>query len=192
MLNRPRTLGLGNVVLDGFASNITNTPKEFSMTPEMPFSKVSSQPRMLLKNSISRISLKKLKCFSNTHYMRDFNKEMYMVRHYFKFINLKIISFSYFPQNFFAKYSKFFKFEWVFCIFSFPHKVKSILPNRMSEMCKFHFSSCAKFKNTAHAKTIGLDACADSGAHIFYYSQSLLRNGRFGLPSAKAQGILCM
>ncbi len=191
-MSTPRTLRRRNVMLNGFTSYISNAPKEFSRAPEMSSFKMSSQPRMLLKNPISRISLKKLQGLGNTHCMGHFNKKMNVVWHYFKFVNLKSIFFSYFSQNFFTKFSKFFKLKWVFSIFRLPHEVKGILPNCMSEMCKFHFfSSCAKFKNTAHTITNVVDVCADSGAHYFYSFQNL-RNRRLDIPSAKAQGILCM
>ena len=125
--------------------------------------------------------------------MGHFNKQMYMVWLNAKFIDFKSIFSGNFSKRRFAKFFDLFEFERVPSIFAFPNKVKCILSNSMLEVCKFHFlSSCTKFKNTAHAKTNVLYACADSGARISYYSQNLLRNRKLALPRAKALGILCM
>ena len=185
----PRTLGLGNVMLNSFTSHISNAPKEFSGAPEMSLSKISSQPFMLFKDSVGRISFKELQSFRNTHNMRNFNKKMYMVWLHAKLINFKSIFTGGFLDGSFAKPFDFAKLERVPCILAFPHKVKCILSDTVPKMCKFHFFiSCTKFKNTAHAKIIS-GACADSGAHFLYYLKNLRR---FSLPCAEAQGILCM
>ena len=190
MLKMPRTLGLGNVVLNSFTSNVSNTPKEFSRAPEMSFSEMPSQPRMLLENSISAYPLKQLQGFTHTHRMGNLYKQMYMVGLYIKFINLKLVLRSNFSQYLFAKDFKLFKFKRILSILAFPHKVKCILSDSMSKIADFHFFiSCAKFfKNTAHTKLYS-SACADSGAHFLYYLKNLRR---FSLPCAEAQGILCM
>src|SRR3989344_6956129 len=103
-MSMPRTLGTSNVMFDSITSNITNTPKELSRTPEMSFSKVSSQPRISPKQSISRISLKKLKSFRNTHSMRHFNKQMDMIWLNTKLINLKSMVNGNFIKKFFTGY----------------------------------------------------------------------------------------
>jgi len=186
----PRTLGLGNVVLDGFTSNITNTPKEFSWTPEMAFSKISSQPIMLLKDSISRIPFEELQGFRDTHGMWHFNKEMYVVWLNADFIDFKPIFSGNLSKRSFTKFFDLFKLERVPSIFAFPNKVKCILSNRVLEVCKFHFfSSYAKFKNIVHTTTNTIVECANSIAHFFYSFKNLRR---FGLPRAEALGILYM
>ena len=193
MSKRPRTLGLGNVMLNSFTSHISNRPKEFSWAPKMPFSKVPSQPRVLLKNSVSRISFEKLKCLRNAHSSRNFNKQVYVVGLDRKLINLESMFVSNFSQNFFTKHFKFNKLKGVFRIFRLPYKMESILPYCVFKFLYVHFFiSCAKFKNTAHATRKCNGACSDSVVHSLYSFQNLLRNRRFGLPSAKAQGILCM
>ena len=192
MSKRPRTLRLGNVMLDSFASYIADTPKEFSWAPEMSFFKISSKPWVNSKQSISTVSFKELECFGNTHCMWDFHKQMDMVWLDAEFIDSKVVSICNFSKNLFTRDPYFLKLERIPSILGFPHKVESILSYRMLEMFDFHFlSSCAKFKNTAHAIVNGFGACADSGAHTLYSIQNL-RNGGLGIPSAEAQGILCM
>src|SRR3990167_10184583 len=104
MSKRPRTLGLRNVVFNSFTSYISNRPEKFSGTPKVSFSKVSSQPRMLLKNFISRVSFEKLKSFRNTHSSGNFNKQMDMIWLNREFINLKFMFVSNFSQNFLTKH----------------------------------------------------------------------------------------
>ena len=186
----PSTLGRSNIMLYGFASYISNAPKELSWTPEMSFSKVSSQPLMLFKDSISRITLKQLQSSSNAHRIRNLNKKMYMIRLNTKLINLKSVLGSNFLKNLFTKFSKLREFEWVFGIFRLPHKVEGILTSRMSKFTYFHFfSSYAKFKNIAHSIMNRICECANSITHFFYSFKNLRR---FGLPRAEALGILYM
>lgn len=190
MSRMPKTLGTRNVMLDGFTSYISNAPEEFSWTPEMSFSKISSEPRINSKKSVSAISLEELQGSSNTHRMRHFNKQMDMVWLNTKFINLKSMLVSNFSEKFFARYSDFFKLKWIPSVLGLPHKVERVLSHTMSEMVQFHFSSsCAKFKNIAHSITNVVIECANSVAHFFYSFKNLRR---FGLPRAKALGILYM
>src|SRR3989338_4376229 len=102
MSKRPRTLGLGNIVLNGFTSNISNAAKEFSGTPKMSFSKVSSQPRVLLKNSPSRSSFKQLKSHSNAHCRRNLNKQVDMVGLNVQFVNFESVQDCNFSQDLLA------------------------------------------------------------------------------------------
>ena len=180
-------------MLDGFTSHITNTSKEFSQAPEMSLSEIPSQPRMLLENPVSRITFEKLQGFRNTHRMRHFNKQMHIIRLYTQLINLKSMLISNFPNRSLANLLNLIKLKWVPSIFALPNEVKRVLTHRMLKMCKFHFfSSCAKFKNTANTTTYCSDECADSVAHSLYSLQNLRSYRRSGIPSAKAQGILCM
>ena len=184
----PKTLGRRNVMLNGFSSYISNAPKEFSWTPEMSFSKVSSQPRINSKQSVSAISFEELKCSGNAHGMRHFNKQVNMVWLHTKLINFKSMLVGNFLEKFFARYSDFVKLKWIPSILGFPHKVERVLSHTMSEMVQFHFScSCAKFKNIANTITNVVIECANSIAHFFYFSKNLRR---FGLPRAEALGIL--
>jgi len=88
----PRTLRFSDVMLNGFSSHISNTAEELSRTPEMSFTEMLSQPRMLPKKFIGRNSLKQLKSLTNTHCRRNFNKQMHMIRHNLKLINFKTIT----------------------------------------------------------------------------------------------------
>ena len=176
-------------MLDSFTSHISYAPKEFPWAPEVSFSKISFQPGIGSEQLISRISFKELKSPGNAHRMRYFNKQMDMIWLHTKFVNLKLMANSNFSKEVITGFSNFLEFKWIPTVFWLPHKVKGILAYCMSKMGKFHVHfSCAKFKNTAHAnKECG--ACADSTAHFLYFFKNLRR---FGLPRAKALGILCM
>lgn len=191
-MSTPRTLRTRDVMLDSFTSNIANTSKEFTRTPEMSFPKVSPQPRMLFEDSICRITFKQLERLRNTHGIRNFNKKMYIVWLNTQLINLKSILFSYLSNNLVTKFSKFIKLKRIFSIFWFPHKVKGVLSSSVSKLSYFHFLfSYAKFKNTAHTTKRWFDVCTYSVAHSFSFFENIIR-WRFGLPRAKAQGILQM
>ncbi len=180
MLKGPRTLGLSNVVLNSLTSYISNAPKELSWAPEMSFPKISSQERICSEQLVSAVSFEELQCSRNTHRMRHFNKQVYMIWLHTKFIDLKSMLSGNFSKNFFTRFSYLLKFKWIPSILGFPHKVESVLPYTMSKMVQFHFSSsCAKFKNIAHATKIGLIACANSIAHFFYSFKNLRRFGLY-------------
>jgi len=186
-------LGLGNVVLYSFTGNIPNTPEKLSWTPETSFSKISSKASMLFKDSVSRNSFKQLKRFANTHCVRNFNKQVYIIRLYIKFINLKTILRNNISQYFLAKNPKLLKLKRIHSVFAFPHKVKCILSNSMPKLADFHFfSSYAKFFKKAQTTLNMFGACANFVAHVLFSLQDLRTYRRFSLPCTKSQGILRM
>ena len=190
MSQRPRILGLRNVMFNSFTSYISNRPKKLTWTPKMSFAKVSSQPRMLLHNSICRIPFEKLKRLRNTHSSRNFNKQMDMIWLNRKFINLKSMFTSNFLQNFFAKHFKFEKLKGIFSIFGLPNKVKSILSCSVSKFLYIHFFiSCARFLKKAHSTTTRVVECASFTAHSLFSFKNLKNYRRLDAPYAKAYGI---
>jgi len=128
-----------DVVLDSFHSCIPNTPKEFSWTPEMSFSEVVPQPRMLLQKSKSRCTFKQLKSFANTHCGRQLDKQVDMINGDVKFINFTPISHSHFSDESFTIHSNTIELQGIFGIFRFPDKMESILSEGMTPTLQIHF-----------------------------------------------------
>jgi len=152
-LTNPR-LRRSNVVLNSFSSCISNTPKEFSRTPEMSSSKISSEPRILLHQSESTVTFKQLKHHTNAHSRGHLNKEMDIINNNVQLINFKSFSVSNLPQEKLAIHSQPVKFEGVSCIFNFPDKMEGILSKAMFSRFQIHFSSPKSAGDKAHANLI--------------------------------------
>jgi len=149
-LTNPR-LRRSNVVLNSFGSCISNTPKEFSRTPEMSFSKVISQPGMFFEKFKGTVAFKQLKSHTNTHCRGHFNKQVDMINSDVKFINFEPFSVSDLPQEKLTIHLKSIKLEGVFSIFNFPHKVECILSEAMLPRFQIHFLSPKSAGDKAHA-----------------------------------------
>jgi len=128
-----------SVVLNSFHSCISNTPKEFSWTPEMSFSEAVPQPRMLIHKSKSRSAFKQLKSHTNTHSWRQLNKQVNMVNSDVKFIDFIPVFHSHLSDESFTINPDAIKFQRVFCILRFPNKMKSILSEGMTHTLQIHF-----------------------------------------------------
>jgi hypothetical protein len=128
-----------DVVLDSFHSRISNTPKEFSWTPEMSFSKVLPQPRMLFQKPKSRSAFKQLKSSTNAYSSRQFNKQMDVVNSNVKFINFTTIFDCHFSDESFTIHPNTIKLQSVFGILRFPDKMESILSEGMTPTLQIHF-----------------------------------------------------
>ena len=139
-LTNPR-LRRSDVVVNSFNSCVSNTPKEFSRAPEMPFSKMSSKPRMLLKKAKSAVALKQLKSLANTNSRRKFNKQVDVISPYVQLINPKLSPISHLSQEKLTIHPKPIKLEGIHCIFNFPHEVKSILSEAVLPRFQIHFLS---------------------------------------------------
>ena len=139
-LTNPR-LRRFNVVVNSLGSCISNTPKEFSRTPEMSFSKMVSQPRMFFEKLVSAVTLKQLKGHTNTHSWRHFNKQVDMVNSDMEFINFEPFFVSHLPQKEFTIHSESIELEGIFSIFNFPDKMESILSKAMFSRFQIHFLS---------------------------------------------------
>jgi len=141
-----------NVVLNSFSSCVSDAPKEFSRTPEMPFSKMSSEPGMFLHQHPRRITLKQLKSHAHRHSRRHLNKQVDVVNSNMQLINFASLSVSNLPQKKLTIHFQPIKLEWVSCIFNFPHEVECILPEAMLPGFQFHFlSPKSATRKRAHA-----------------------------------------
>ena len=117
----------------------------------MSFSKIVSKPRMFFHQTESAISFEQLKGFTNTNSWRDFNKQMDMVNSNIEFINFEPFSVSNLPEKEFTIHPQPVKFERVFSIFNFPHKVEGILSEAMLSGFQVHFLSPKSAGDKAHA-----------------------------------------
>ena len=140
-----------NVVVNSFGSGISNTPKEFSRTPEVAMCEMSSKPRMFFKKFKGAVAFKKLKGFANTQSRGKFNKEMDMVSGNMQLIDFTFPSISNLPDKELTIHPEPIKLEGVFSIFNFPHKVEGILSKAMFSGFQIHFSSPKSAGDKAHA-----------------------------------------
>ena len=152
-LTNPR-LRRSNVVLNSFSSCISNTPKEFSWTPEMSSSKMVSQPRMFLHQSESTVSFKQLQSLADTHSDWHLNEEMDMVNSDVEFINFEPLSVSNLSQEKLTIHSKPVELKGIFGIFNFPDKMESILSKAMFSGFQIHFLSPKSAGEKAHANFV--------------------------------------
>ena len=141
-----------NVVSNSFGGCVADAPKEFSRAPEVPFSKVVSQPRMFLEKFKGAVSFKQLKSHANAHGRGHLNKQMDVVNTDVEFINFEPFSVSHLPQEKLAIHSEPVKLERVFGIFNFPDKMESVLSEAVFPRFQIHFlSPKSATRNKAHA-----------------------------------------
>jgi hypothetical protein len=140
ILTNPRLRGT-NVVSNSFSSCIPDATEEFSWTPEMSFSEIIFEPRMLFHQTESTISFEKLKGFANAHRRRDFNKDMDVVCSDMQFINLALFSVSNLSQEKFTIHPQSIKLKGISCIFNFPDKMESVLSEAMLSRFQIHYLS---------------------------------------------------
>ena len=168
----PRTLGLGDVVLDSFHSCIANAPEEFPRAPEMPSSEIISEPRMLLQKLKGSVAFKQLQCLAHAHSARHLNKQMHMVGSDMQLINAEPMPFSSFMDKPFAVSSDTIELKRVHGIFGLPHKVEGILPEGMVKRLQIHFfPPCLGISRRAHAKQNILNSDRDVHSHPSYAFQ---------------------
>jgi len=149
-LTNPR-LRRSNVVLNSFGSCISNTPKEFSWTPEMSSSKMVSQPRMFLHQTEGAITFKQLKSLADAHSYWHLNEEMDMINSDVEFIDFESLPVSNLPQEKLTIHSKPIELKGIFSIFNFPNKMESILSEAMLPRFQIHFLSPKSAGDKAHA-----------------------------------------
>ena len=147
-------LGRSNVVINSFHSCISNTSEKFSRAPEMSFSEIISQPRMLLQNSKSRISLEQLQCLADRHCWGQFNKQMDMVNSDMKLVDFTSVFFCDLSQKNLTINFNSNKFERIPSIFGLPNKMECILPEGMTKGLQIHFFPPeSAVRNKAHANS---------------------------------------
>jgi hypothetical protein len=180
-------LGRFNVVSNSFTSSISNTPKEFSWTPEMPFGEIISQPRMFLQKFEGRITLEQLQGFANTHCGWHLNKQVDMVNSNMQFINFESVLVGGLPNKKLTIHSDSVKLHGVSGVLTLPNKVESILPEGMFKTFQIHFIFP---QNIAHAKSDNLVSGAQQSLSNINRIQELnLLGGRIP-PMFENMGIL--
>ena len=146
-----------NIVSNSVAGCISNTPEKLSWTPEVSFLEIVSQPGMFLQKFIGTKSLKQLKCFTNTHSNRHFNKQVDMVNSNMQLINFESMPISSLPNKKLAIHPDPIEFQRVSCVLTLPNKMEGILPEAMLPRFQIHFFAPDSAENfTAHAKSINL------------------------------------
>ena len=128
-----------DVVLNSFASCVTNTSEELSRTPEMSFSKMLSQPWMLMQKFKRCNSFKQLECFTNTHGGRHFNEKVDVINSDMQFVDAESIFFSNFADESFTISPDANELHRIFGIFGFPNEMESILSESMLRTSQVHF-----------------------------------------------------
>ena len=150
-LTNPR-LRRFDVVVNSFGSCVADAPKEFSRTPEMSISEMSSEPGVFFEKAKSRIPLKQLQSFRNTHRRRKFDEQVNVVNSDMQFIDFASLSVSNLSQEKLTIHPQAVKLEGVFGIFNFPDKMESILSKAMLPRFQIHFlSPKSATRKRAHA-----------------------------------------
>ena len=149
-LQRNPRLRRSYVVSDSLAGCIADAPEEFSRTPEMSISEMSSEPGVFFEKAKSRITLKQLQSFRNTHRRRKFDEQMNVVNSDMQFIDFASLSVSNLSQEKLTIHPQAVKLEGVFGIFNFPDKMESILSEAVLSGFQIHFLS-PKLTRRAHA-----------------------------------------
>ena len=139
-----------DVVSNSFAGCVSDAAKEFSRTPEMSFSEIVSQPRMLLQKFESGIAFEQLKSLADTHGGWHLNKQVDMVNSDVKFVNLAALPVSNLPDEEFTIHSNPIKLHRVHGILAFPHEVESILSKAVIGTFQIHFLTPEHSSNYVH------------------------------------------
>jgi len=178
-----------DVGLDNIRGNVPHRAKKLARTPEVSFSEMLAQPRMLAKKFVRTAAFKQLKSFTNGHSRGYSNKHVDMIGFNLKFIDFYVLIMSNFAQKLVAVVSNYLKPKWVSPIFRFPYKMVSILSNAVSMVVKsFHLMIPPRFFYGANANS-DVGECASYATHsssYFIFRNSLWRLGT----RAKARGIL--
>ena len=146
-----------NIMFNSFGSYVSNASEEFTWIPEMPFSKIFSQPRMFLQKPKSRSSFKQLQSFTNTHCWRQLNKQVDMVNSDMKLVNFtSILNSNFYDKSLYINYNSI-EFHGVFGIFRLPNKVECILSEGVFKTFQFHFfAPQSRASKKAHANFVNL------------------------------------
>ncbi len=130
-----------DVVSNGFSGCISDATKEFSWTPEMSFSEIVSQPRMLLQQTESTVTFEKLKGFANTHRWRQLDEKMDVVNSDVNLVDFTSFAISNFSNKELTVHSNSIELHGVSGVLAFPHEVESILSKAMFSSFQIHFRS---------------------------------------------------
>ncbi len=130
-----------DVVSNSFSGCVSDAAEELSRAPEMPLSKIVSQPGMLLQQTEGAVALEKLKGFANAHRRGKFDEQVDVVNSDVKLVDFAMLPVSDFSDEVFTIHPNSVKLHRVHRILAFPHKVESILSKAMLSRFQIHFSS---------------------------------------------------
>jgi len=156
-----------DIVVNSFSSCISDAAEEFSRTPEMSVSKMSSEPGVFFEKFKGAITFKQLKSFADAHGWREFNKQVDMVNSDVEFVNLTSPSVSNLPDKKLTIHSKPVELKGIFSIFNFPDKVESILSEAVFSGFQIHFLSPESAQgDKAHANFVLFQEPSISALHV--------------------------
>ena len=145
-----------DVVFNSFGSCVPNASEELSRTPEMSFSEVIPQPRMLVQKFICAVPFKQLKSFADAHCWGKFDKQVDMVNSDVKFVDFTPIPESNFIDKSLTIHSDSIKLKGVPSIFRFPDKMEGILSEAMTKALQIHFLTPNSARSKVHTKFVNL------------------------------------
>ena len=156
-----------DVGLEDIGSNIADTAEKLSGAPEVAFTEVFAQPRMLAKEAISASTLEELKRSGDAHSRRKADKQVDVVCFDLKLEDLHSIQHRNLAQKFFAVFANNRKLKGVLRIFGLPHEVERVLSNTMAMVVKsfHHFFVPPRVFCEAHANPNVFSGCANYAAH---------------------------
>lgn len=164
-----------DVVLNSFASCVTNTSEELTRTPEMPLPKMLSQPWMFVQKFKGGIALKQLECFTNTHGGRHFNEKVDVINSDMQFVDAESIFFSNFADEPFTIGSDANELHRIFGIFGLPNEMESVLSKSMSCTSQVHFFTPPNFM-------FGKFNSQEKEIESFMFNQQRELNSRMAIP----------
>jgi len=183
-------LGRFDIVSNSFGSCISNASEEFAWTPKMSFSKVISQPRMLMQKFESTVTFEQLQSFADTHSCRHLNKDVDMVNSNMQLINVESVFVSNLPDKKLTIHPDSIEFHGVSGIFALPDKVEGILPEGVFSRFQIHFFAPKLTRNIiAHANFLFNSGAQQSLSYVNRNQKLNFTGGRIP-PMLESTGIL--
>lgn len=162
----PAVVCVADVCGDYISGDVAYGAEKFSWAPEMSFTEVFAQPRMLAEQTKGASAFEQLKRLGDAHGRLQVHKHMDMVRLHLQLENLHPIFLRDFPQENLAVPPNIIKLERILCILGLPHQVECVLPYPVAMTYQtFHFSPSAQKFRIAHANHNTKGGCANYAAH---------------------------
>ena len=174
-------MAIVDISLDNFRGNIPYRTEKLTWTPKMPFTKMSTQPRMLAKKFVGAATFKQLKSFRNTQGRSYLHKHMDMIWFNLKFVNFHVPLLCNFSKKLLTMIPNDLKLKWIHCIFRLPHQVVRVLTDTVSVIVKsFHFMLPPRFFYGANANTLVGERASYAARSSTYFGlrNSLWREGQ--------------
>ncbi len=166
VLGIPAVVCVANVCGDYVSGDVAHGAEKLAGAPEMSFTEVLAQPRVLAEKAEGASALQQLERTRDAHSGRQAHKQVHMVGLHLQLENLHPVLLRDFPQKTLAMAPDHCELERIHCIFGFPYKMECVLPYSVAMGCQsFHFSPSAQKFRIAHANTNTKGGCANYAAH---------------------------